>query len=80
MVEAGYFARYLKEMYLSSLPEAVAGGAAGDRTASLNGVPNPSDKALFKVRLQQDVVHSGDSGFRRYAVIGIACNQNDWHG
>jgi hypothetical protein len=30
--------------------------------------------------LQQDVVHSSDSGSRRYAVIGIACDEDNWRG
>ena len=64
-------------MYLSSLPEAVGGIEAGDRTDFPNGVPNPSDKALLKMGLQQDVVHSGDSGLRRYIIVGITRNQDN---
>ena len=46
----------------------------------LNGVPNPSDKALLEMGLQQDVVHSGDSGLRRYIVVGITRNEDNWRG
>src|ERR1700693_3570106 len=80
MVEAGNFARYLKGMYLSSLPEAVARSDAGDRAGFLYGVPNPGDKALFKMGLQKDVLHPNDSGFRRGIVVGIAGVQDDCRG
>src|ERR1700693_1786168 len=80
MVEAGNFARYLKGMYLSSLPEAVGGSDAGDRAGFLYGVPNPGDKTLFEMGLQQDVVDPDASGFRRYIVVGIAGNQDNWRG
>ena len=67
-------------MYLSSLPEAVAGSEAGERTGFLNGGSNAGDKALLEMGLQQDMVHPNDSGFRRNFVIGIACNEDNWPG
>jgi hypothetical protein len=62
-IEAGYFARYLKGMYLSSLPEGVAGAEIGDGTGLLNGGPNPGDEALLEIGFQQDVVNPTTAAF-----------------
>jgi hypothetical protein len=79
-IEAGYFARYLKGMYLSSLPEGVAGAEIGDGTGLLNGGPNPGDEALLEIGFQQDVVNPNDGGFCRYIVVVRTRNEDNWRG
>src|ERR1700722_6635635 len=69
-------------MYLCSFTEVVAGARSGggDRTGFPNGASNAGEEALLDMGLQQDVVYSSDSGFRRYIVVGITGNEDNWRG
>ena len=78
-VEAGYFARYLKGMYLSSLAEALSGHSEVGKWGRLpewhpeyGRQGSPRDGASTGRRALQQQRPS------RYTVIGIARNENNW--
>ena len=42
--------------------------------------PNAGDKALLDMGLQEDFGHSSKSGLRRYIVVRITRNEDNWRG